>query len=268
MIVMPPEAVEGFELVVNSLIAGRSVLIKHVMEEIEVMLKTGLEAVVIGDTRYPSYLKHINDPPLAIFVAGSTAAFDRPMVAIVGSRNASSKALHHAFHLARELANNGFTIVSGGAFGCDTMAHEGALSSENGCTVVVQAGGLGRLYPRSNLGLFRRTLAMGGAVITERLWARQCRPYDFPVRNRLVAGMVDQVVIAEARQRSGAISTANLAAGQGRDVLVLDFGESNADGSRALINDGAEGRATYQELLELLLTGRRCIAPRLNESPL
>jgi DNA protecting protein DprA len=208
------------------------------------------------DSRYPASLRAIGDPPAVIFTRGDAGHLLSPMIAVVGSRKASRFALEQTKSLAESLALRGVTVVSGGALGCDAMAHWGALRSgiRPVPTVVVLAGGVDQLYPRINHVLFAQIIAAGGLLISERLPGRPCRPMDFPVRNRLISGMSQGVAIMQAAHHSGAMVTVRLALDQGRDVWVLRHpqGDVRADGSEALIGDGAASFEEYTEFIASL----------------
>jgi DNA processing protein len=202
---------------------------------------------------YPDELRNIEDPPAAITVLGTTALLTAPKVALIGSRKASNRALRETRRLANRLADEEIVVVSGGAIGCDRAAHQGCLDSQRRPvpTIAVMAGGLHQLYPRYNRQVFDQILAGGGVLLSERLCEARPRPYDFPVRNRLISGLVHRVLVMEATKRSGAIVTANLALKQGRDVMVLtsDGWDIRAAGTEQLLTDGARGFQSAEHYL-------------------
>ena len=134
-------------------------------------------------------------------------------------------------------------MVSGGAFGCDIHAHLGVLDAEvTPCPgIVVMAGGLSELYPRRNEQVFRKILSQGGTIVSERFWWAKPHPKDFPVRNRLIAGLSECVWVVQAANRSGALITAKLALEEGREVVVLKQPEDDikSEGNRRLRSEGA-----------------------------
>ncbi len=192
---------------------------------------------------YPHLLKHIPDAPAALSILGSLNLLDKSKIAIVGSRKASSYALKASRKLAQKFVDRGQVVVSGGAIGCDAAAHYGALDSQQipVPTIVVFAGGLSQFYPACNRELFGRLRERGAAFVSERLWDFPARPKDFPVRNRIIAGLCSELVVAQAAERSGALKTAHFALEQGRDVYALEHevDDIRAFGSKRLLEDGA-----------------------------
>jgi DNA processing protein len=171
-------------------------------------------------------------------VRGAEAALKRPMIAIVGSRNASGAGLKFAGSLARDLGDAGFVIVSGLARGIDQAAHRAAL---DGGTVAVLAGGHDRIYPPEHEELLALMLESGGAAISEMPFGHVPRARDFPRRNRLISGAALGVVVVEAAHRSGSLITARIAAEQGREVFAVPGSplDPRASGTNDLIKQGA-----------------------------
>lgn len=199
--------------------------------------------LVLGSIEYPPLLGNIADPPLVLAVVGNPKVLLQPTMSVVGSRKASGWGLKQSVAIGVLAARRGTTVVSGGAFGCDIAVHRGMLRANQGVcpAAVVMASGLGHLYPRAHHGDFQDIVQRGGALISERLWWGQSQPFDFLVRNRLIAGLSPVTVVAEAGERSGALTTARMALDQGREVLVLE-GEENdvrSKGNQQLIDDGA-----------------------------
>lgn len=191
-----------------------------------------------GDERYPALLGAIASPP-RLQVRGSLQPSDALAIAIVGSRHATPYGLEVAETLAAELAARGVTIVSGLARGIDTAAHRGALGA-GGRTLAVLGNGIDVVYPPENRDL-TAAIEGQGAVISQ--FPRGTAPlaYNFPARNRTIAGLVLGVVVVEANERSGALITAGLAADLGREVFAVP-GRVNSDVSRGphgLLRDGA-----------------------------
>jgi len=179
----------------------------------------------------------IDDAPPLVAVRGQLAAFKRPLVAIVGSRNASAAGVKFAERLARELAEHGFGIVSGLARGIDAAAHRASLTTG---TIAVLAGGHERIYPSEHTELLQAMLSEG-AAISEMPLAWEPRARDFPRRNRLISGLALGVVIVEAARRSGSLITARLAGEQGREVFAVPGSplDPRAEGTNGLIKQGA-----------------------------
>jgi len=202
------------------------------------LASSGIDIVARGEPGYPARLAQIHDPPYALFCRGELPG-DRVCVAIVGSRKATPYGLEVARWLARGLSDQGLSIVSGGAYGIDSEAHVGALEA-GGHTCAVLGCGVDVVYPRSNAGLFKRVVEKG-CLLSEYVPGTQPRPYQFPARNRVIAGLARAVVIVEASQKSGALITADFALSENREVLAVpgQVLSPNSSGTHALIRAGA-----------------------------
>jgi DNA processing protein len=201
--------------------------------------RSGLRVVTAFDEAYPALLKEIPDPPFLLYAAGNLDRLRPPAVAVVGSREASRYGRDVAAQLARDLSSAGLAIVSGFARGVDTAAHTAARESPGG-TVAVLGCGLDVDYPRENTDL-KKALIGKDLLLSEFPPGTEPRPQNFPVRNRIIAGLVSGVVIVEASRRSGSLITARLAADFGRDVFAVPgsvFSETSA-GTHELLRDGA-----------------------------
>ena len=201
------------------------------------MQKLGVSLVAPGEAFYPPRLAMIDDAPPLLAVRGKPETLMRPMIAIVGSRNASGAGLKFAQSLARDLADAGFVIISGLARGIDQAAHRSSLTSG---TVAVLAGGQDRIYPPEHEDLLFALLETG-AAISEMPLGYVARAHDFPRRNRLISGASLGVVVVEAAQRSGSLITARMAAEQGREVFAVPGSplDPRAAGTNDLIKQGA-----------------------------
>ena len=191
-----------------------------------------------GDERYPALLGAIGSPP-RLQVRGSLQASDSLAIAVVGSRHATAYGLEVAETLAAELAARGVTIVSGLARGIDTAAHRGALGA-GGRTLAVLGNGIDIVYPPENRDL-TAAIERQGAVISQFPKGTAPLAYNFPARNRTIAGLVLGVVVVEASERSGALITASLAADLGREVFAVPGRVSSpvSRGPHGLLRDGA-----------------------------
>ena len=191
------------------------------------------------DEDYPSLLREIADPPFLLFAAGNAARLRLPAVAVVGSRAATRYGRDVAARLARELSDAGVTVVSGFARGVDAAAHAGAAGGPGG-TIAVLGCGLDVDYPREHAAL-KAAILREDLILTEFPAGTTPRAENFPVRNRIIAGLVAGVVVVEASRRSGSLITARLAADAGRDVFAVPgsiFSETSA-GAHELLRDGA-----------------------------
>ena len=204
-----------------------------------------LNGVLVGfsSDNYPPHLKHIKSPPIILHCLGNVHLLTFPGYSVIGARKACSLALRDSFELGRDLARLGFTIVSGGAFGCDIATHQGVLASgTDPCpAIVVLAGGLAKMYPRHHEHIFRKIISAGGVIISEKLWDEPCRSFDFPVRNRIISGISPVTIVVQAGNRSGSLVTAKEALDQGREVIIAKPPQVNIgyEGSLALAEDGA-----------------------------
>ncbi len=203
-------------------------------------LALGINIVTIFDDDYPENLKNIPCPPVVLYVKGKLPHIKNiPSVAIVGSRKPSNYGAKMAEKIAADLGNRGFMIVSGMARGIDTFAHKGAIRSE-ALTVAVLGCGVDVLYPPEN-GAVKDLIEQNGAVISEFAPGTSPMPTHFPVRNRIVSGMSNAVLVVEGKASSGSSITANIAKDQGREVFCLPGNVDNplSAVSHKLIRDGA-----------------------------
>lgn len=200
----------------------------------------GCRILTQQDEEYPELLRQIYDPPVVLYIKGKLTAQDKNAVAIVGSRMTSHYGLEVARKLGYQLAYVGVTVVSGGARGIDTAAHQGALNAK-GRPVVVLGTGINLVVPPENNELFER-VAANGAVITQFPFNRQADRQSFPIRNRIVAGMTLGTVVVEANLTSGALITANFATEYGRQVFAVPgrIDSPRSKGCHDLIKQGAK----------------------------
>ena len=196
--------------------------------------------LVQDDENYPPLLREIYDPPLVLYVKGELCAKDKGAVAMVGSRQTTHYGIETARKLAYQLAYIGVTVVSGGARGIDTAAHQGALSAK-GRTIAVLGTGINLITPPENAELFHR-VTENGALITQFPFNRPADKQSFPIRNRIVAGMTLGTVVVEADLHSGALITSNFATEYGRQVFAVPgrIDSPRSKGCHDLIKKGAK----------------------------
>lgn len=211
--------------------------IEEAAAELKAAKARGISFVALGESDYPPRLQMIDDAPPLIAVRGQLAILLRPLVAIVGSRNASAVGVKFAERLARELGEAGYGVVSGLARGIDAAAHRASLATG---TVAVLAGGHDRIYPAEHEDLLEAILK-DGAAISEMPLTWEPRARDFPRRNRLISGVAVGVVIVEAARRSGSLITARFAGEQGREVFAVPGSplDPRAEGTNGLLKQGA-----------------------------
>lgn len=193
-----------------------------------------------GEVEYPARLAEIREPVDRLFYRGDPGLLSAQAVAIVGSRYATQLGLEMARTLAADLAHAGVVVVSGCAIGVDAAAHKGALTVGGGTTVAVLGGGLDVAVPASNRHLAAR-IAESGCLVSEYAPGTTPRRHHFPIRNRIIAGLVSIVVVVEAAKRSGALITARLGLEEGREVMAVPGHPlvETAGGVNRLIADGA-----------------------------
>lgn len=234
--------------IVKKIIAARKKV--NAAAETERAAGLGAEIVTPADAHYPEPLRHIYDPPLALYIKGALDVRDRHAIAIVGSRHTTSYGRECASSFAAQLARAGYTVVSGLARGIDTSAHQGALKA-GGRTIAVLGGGLHDVYPPENRSLAEE-IAASGAVMTEFQLGREPDKTTFPIRNRIVSGLSQGVIVVEAGLSSGAMITANVAAEQGKSVFAIPgrIDSPTSQGTHQLIKNGAKLTESVSDVLD------------------
>lgn len=202
-----------------------------------------------ADPVYPKALKEIYDPPIVLYVNGTLEEKDHHGVAMVGSRMTTPYGLDTARKLSFQLAHAGVTVISGGARGIDTAAHQGCLRG-GGRTIAVVGCGMDIVYPSENRPLFEN-ITQQGAVITQFPFGRKADRQTFPIRNRIVAGMSLGTVVVEANRTSGALITANMAVDYGRQVFAVPgrIDSPRSKGCHTLIKNGAKLCESAEDIL-------------------
>lgn len=208
--------------------------------ELDEAARRGISVVMQGDEEYPVALRDMYDPPLLLYVWGKLEARDKHAVGVVGSRRATMYGKQAAKKLSFQLAQSGFTILSGLARGIDTSAHEAAVAA-GGRTVAVIGSGLAQLYPPENLALAERIADGCGAVVSEFPLHTAPDKQTFPMRNRIVAAWGRALLVVECPAWSGSLITANLATEYGRPVYAVPgpIDKPTSAGCNQLIRDGA-----------------------------
>jgi len=222
------------------------------MSVLEYCKKEGIKIIFPQEPSFPSLLKKIYDPPLVIYIKGEYLDKDTQAIAIVGTRSPDPYGQTVTAIFTRELAMNGFTIISGLARGIDTIAHKEALKA-GGRTIAVIGSGLDYIYPPENKEL-TKSIVESGAVISEFPPGTPPMRENFPRRNRLISGLSRGVLITQAPRRSGALITALLALEQGKEVFAVPGPIKNfrSCGTHYLIKQGAKLSETLEDLLEEL----------------
>ncbi len=221
-----------------------------VAHELRAGKAAGARLLCFGHADYPPALMDLSDAPPVLWAQGDVALLQRPMVALVGARNASSLGMRMTRKLAESLGAAGFVVVSGLARGIDAEAHQAALARG---TVAVQAGGVDVIYPTENAELAAQ-IAASGCRVSEQPMGTEPQARHFPLRNRIVSGLAQAVVVVEAAARSGSLITAKNALDQGREVLAVPGHpfDARAAGCNMLIRDGATLVRGASDVIEAL----------------
>lgn len=217
---------------------SRDRIVQKAERTISILSSIGASAISISDDNYPKMLKEIYDPPYILYSRGKRIQAEEDMVAIVGTRRPTGKAVEKSFLFSYELAMQYTSVVSGLAIGIDCSAHRGAL---RGCgkTIAVLGSGIDQLYPSSNRFLANDILESGGTIVSEYGPGIPPASFRYPARNRIIAGLSSAVIVAEAPSRSGALITADYALNEGRDLFVLN-GTEESPGCADLVFNGAK----------------------------
>lgn len=221
-----------------------------VAAELRAARRSGVTWLAHGRPGYPRDLAELADPPPLLALMGDPGLLGRPMIAIVGARNASSLGTRMARRMAEELGQAGHVIVSGLARGIDTAAHHASLATG---TVAVQAGGVDVVYPVEN-AVLAQEIGESGLRLSEQPMQLEPQARHFPRRNRIISGLARAVVVVEAAAKSGSLITARTALDQGREVLAVPGHpfDARAGGCNMLIRDGAVLVRSASDVIEAL----------------
>ncbi|MEM8656371.1 MAG: DNA-processing protein DprA [Pseudomonadota bacterium] len=236
-----------------------------VQAELKAARAAGAQLVAQHDARYPEPLQDLDDAPPFLWVLGNLDMLQKPMIALVGARNASSLGTRMARALARDLGTAGYVVVSGLARGVDAAAHLAALGTG---TIAVQAGGVDTIYPAENTTL-AEDIAAKGARISEQPMGLNPMARHFPARNRIISGLSRATIVVEAAAKSGSLITARDALDLGRDVLAVPGHpmDARASGCNMLIRDGATLVRDADDVIEALAPLAPQAAPELPLAP-
>jgi DNA processing protein len=238
--------------------------LRQAERELARVRELGCQLVTWNDAAYPALLREIYDPPPLMYIQGDPQALNRHAMAIVGTRRPTPYGNQMSERLGHDLAERGLVVTSGLARGIDTLAHRGALRASSGTTVAVVGCGIDVLYPKENKKLFDEIAGGRGAVVTELPTGTPPTPPNFPVRNRIIAGLTLGTVVVEGTEHSGSLITARLAMEFGREVYGVpgNASQPNSYGPNQLIKQGAKLVTGWQDVIEELPTGvRATLAP-------
>jgi DNA processing protein len=210
-----------------------------------------IQIITQDDADYPSSLRKMYDPPLALYVWGKLLEKDKHAITVVGSRRTTHYGQSAAHKISSELSRSGFTIISGLARGIDTHAHEGAIAA-NGRTIAVLGSGLAQLYPPQNMPLAEKIANGHGAIVSEFPLHTAPDKKTFPMRNRIVAAWSSGILVCECPKWSGSIITANLGAEMGKTIYAIpgSIDRPTSAGCNQLIRDGATLVSGAHDILE------------------
>ena len=219
--------------------------------ELEKANRENVTILACDDCRYPELLGHIYDPPAVLYVKGDVELLSSVCVAMVGSRAATVYGTRVANDMAKRLAAEGVTVVSGVALGVDAAAHTGALQS--GRTIGVLGCGIDVVYPRQHQKLYEQIIE-NGALVSEAPFGARPEAFRFPARNRIISGLSQGIVVVEAAQRSGSLITARLALEQGREVFAIPgrIDSAKSSGAHRLLKEGATLVHTADDIFQEL----------------
>ncbi len=219
-------------------------------EELKKAEERKTELLFIRDEEFPEKLKKISYPPLFLYVKGNLKK-DKNLIAIIGSRKPTSYGKEVAYQFSKKLAECGVGVVSGLARGIDSISHRASLEAE-GYTIGVLGCGVDVVYPAENRELFEKIVKNGGAIISEFPFGTKPRKENFPMRNRIISGISEGVVVIEAGRKSGTLITAKWALEQGKEIFAVPGSvfSYQSQGTHLLIKEGANVVTSPEEILE------------------
>lgn len=237
---------------ISSILNAQKISREELKETKEKYREKGIWTVTFQETEYPGRLKHIADPPYILYVKGKLPEENQISAAIVGARRCTTYGEELAILYGEKLGAAGVQIISGMAKGIDGAGQRGALNA-GGVTYGVLGSGVDVCYPREHIGLYM-DIPKNGGIISEQIPGSPPLPAYFPMRNRIISGLSDVVLVMEAKERSGSLITADLALEQGKDVYALPGPVTSAQsrGCHQLIRQGAGILLSPEELLEEL----------------
>ena len=221
-------------------------------QEYEQLQEKGIRFITPLDREYPNRLLHIYDYPMGLYVKGGLPDEKRPTAAIIGARNCTDYGRQAAGYMGRELAKAGVQIISGLALGIDGAGHEGAMKG-NGRTYAVLGCGVNICYPRSNYHLYDAIPSQGG-ILSEFGPDEEPLARNFPMRNRIISGLSDVILVMEARKKSGSLITASLGLEQGKEIFALPgrITDALSAGCNELIQSGAGILTCPEDVLDYM----------------
>ena len=185
----------------------------------EFMKRNNINYINFYEEGYPKLLKEIYDPPVTIFYKGDLKTLNQDCISVIGSRNASDYGIRNAYNISKAIVSKGYCVVSGLAKGIDSYAHKGAIDG-GGKTIAVLGCGIDVIYPKENLNLYKG-VCQNGVLISEYPVGEKPKADNFPMRNRIISGLSQKVIVVEAAEKSGTLITVETALEQGREILAV-----------------------------------------------
>lgn len=231
----------------NKVIENNEFIEKNVIE----MNKKGVKYIIYNEAKYPQQLREIFDPPFILFYVGDILLLNEFSLGIVGSRKPTAYGIYAANHFAKELVKKGVVVVSGMAKGIDSESHIATLESK-GKTIAVLGGPLDDVYPKNNIKLYNNIIEQKGVVISEFPLGETTLPFQFVQRNRIISGLSRGVLVIEAGEKSGTLTTVDFGLDQGRNIYALpgNINSLNSKGTNRLLKEGAKLVTEIQDILE------------------
>lgn len=235
-------------------------------KEVERLKKYQIDVLILPDKNYPKILKEIPDPPGILYIRGRLLPEDELAIAVVGSRKFSPYGQRATQEIVYPLARGKLTIISGLALGIDSFAHKAALDAK-GRTIAVLACGLDQIYPIANIRLADKILASEGAIISEFPLGMPALTFNFPIRNRIIAGLSLGTVVIECAEGSGSLLTAAAALDYNREVFAVPGGifSETSEGTNRLIKMGAKIVTSWRDILEELAIQEKVASVKASE---
>ena len=208
------------------------------------------ETITLNDRCYPALLKEVYDAPKRLYIRGNKEILNDVGIAIVGCRDNTKYGELIAKNFGYHLSKNGINVISGLAKGIDSFAHIGALYAK-GKTIAVLGNGIDWVYPKENEKIAKKIIQYGGCIVSEYPVGSKLEKLNFPARNRIISGLSKAVVVVEAKEKSGALITAEFALEQGKDVFVVpgNITSKQSNGTNELIKQGAIPVTTYKDII-------------------
>ena len=225
---------------------------KYYSKVLEKLENLKIKYITLFDDDYPELLRNIDTPPFVLYYKGDRELLNSLCIGVVGSRKITNYGVMVTEKFTKELIKYGFTIVSGLAYGVDTLAHTETLKNK-GKTIAVLAGGLDKIYPKANSHLADDIVKGGGLLVSEMPPNTRLEAHMFPIRNRIIAGLSKAILVTEAQESSGVMHTKNYALDYGRDVFAVMgsiFSESSRGANKMITLGHAKGVSQIEDIIE------------------